>query len=63
MSTSENLGPLRHTILNVELTFFHQEMPESNLQAYCVVNPQMFSQEEFQELHFVPDPVLGDDCR
>ena len=31
------------------------------IHGYCVVNPQMLSQEEFQELHFVPDPVLGDD--
>ena len=38
-----------------------QEMPESNLHGHCVVNPQMFPQEEFQELHFVPDRVLGDD--
>ena len=36
-------------------------MPESNLHGHCVVNPQMFSQEEFQELNFVPDHVLGDD--
>ena len=36
-------------------------MPESNLQAYCVVNPQMLLQVKFQELHFVPDPSLGDD--
>ena len=44
----------------LHLTFFaDQEMP--NLHGYCVVNPQMFSQEEFQELHFAPDPVLGDD--
>ena len=59
---SENLGVLRHTKLNVVLTFFSdQELPESNLHGYCVVNPQMLSQVEFQELHFVPDPVLGDD--
>ena len=44
------------------LTFFSdQEMPESNLLGYSVINPQMLSQEEFQELHFIPDPVLGDD--
>ena len=36
-------------------------MPESNLHGYCVVNTQMLSQEEFQELHFVQGPVLGDD--
>ena len=36
-------------------------MPESNLHSYGDLNPQMLSQEEFQELHFVPDPVLGDD--
>ena len=36
-------------------------MPESNLHLYGVVNPQMLSQEEFLELHFVPDPILGDD--
>ena len=36
-------------------------MPEFNLQAYSVIKPQMLSQEEFQELHFAPDPVLGDD--
>ena len=62
MFMSENLGPLRHTILNVELTFFSdQEMPESILQAYCVVKSQMPLQDEFLELHFVPDPVLWDD--
>ena len=36
-------------------------MPESNLHGYCVVIPEMLSQKEFQELHFVPDPVLWDD--
>ena len=36
-------------------------MPESNLHGYCVISPQILSQEEFQELRFVPDPVLGDD--
>ena len=43
------------------LFFSDQEMPESNLHDHCVINPQMFSQEEFQELHFVPDHVLGDE--
>ena len=36
-------------------------MPESNLHGYCVVDLQMLSKEELQELHFVPDPVLGGD--
>ena len=56
---SENLGVLRHTKLNVVRT--DHEIPESNLHGYCVVNPQMLSQEEFQELHFATDPVLRDD--
>ena len=34
-------------------------MPESNLQAYCVINPQMLSQEEFQELHLFQILSLG----
>ena len=34
--------------------FSDQEMPESNLHGCYVVNPQMLSQEEFQELRFVP---------
>ena len=59
---SENLGWLPRTVLNVELIYFSdQEMPVSNLHRHCVVNPLMFSQEEFQEVHFVPDHVFGDD--
>ena len=52
---------IKNGILNVPKHGNKHDLIHFVTHGHCVVNPQMLSQEKFQELHFVQDPVLGDD--